>query len=77
MVYFRTENPNLGKFWTALEWRMLVYLFNGHLEYFTAICYMYCVMKNLATFVGCYKKVSFFKKQPCSLFSSGEIKTLL
>jgi hypothetical protein len=25
MVYFRTENTNLGKFWRALGWKMLVY----------------------------------------------------
>jgi hypothetical protein len=25
MVYFQTENPNLGKFWRALEWKMLAY----------------------------------------------------
>jgi hypothetical protein len=23
MVYFHTKNPNLGKFWTALEWKRL------------------------------------------------------
>jgi hypothetical protein len=25
MVYFQTKNPNLGKFWRALEWIMWVY----------------------------------------------------
>jgi hypothetical protein len=25
MVCFQTKNPNLGKFWSALEWKMLVY----------------------------------------------------
>jgi hypothetical protein len=25
MVCFQTKNPNLGKFWRALEWKMLVY----------------------------------------------------
>jgi hypothetical protein len=25
MVYFQTKNPNLGKFWRALEWKILVY----------------------------------------------------
>jgi hypothetical protein len=25
MVSFQTENPNLGKFWRALERRMLIY----------------------------------------------------
>jgi hypothetical protein len=25
MVYFQTQNPNLGKFWRVLQWKMLVY----------------------------------------------------
>jgi hypothetical protein len=25
MVCFQTKNPNLGKFWTVLQWKMLVY----------------------------------------------------
>jgi hypothetical protein len=25
MVYFQTENPNLGKFWRALDWKLLLY----------------------------------------------------
>jgi hypothetical protein len=25
MVCFQTKNPNLGKFWKALEWKMLLY----------------------------------------------------
>jgi hypothetical protein len=25
MVCIQTKNPNLGKFWRALEWKMLVY----------------------------------------------------
>jgi hypothetical protein len=25
VVYFKTKNPNLYKFWRALEWKMLVY----------------------------------------------------
>jgi hypothetical protein len=33
MVYFPTKNPNLGKFWRALEWKMLVY--------FMTICNIY------------------------------------
>jgi hypothetical protein len=26
MVPFQTQNPNLGKFWRALDWKMLIYL---------------------------------------------------
>jgi hypothetical protein len=25
MICFQTKNPNWGKFWRALEWKMLVY----------------------------------------------------
>jgi hypothetical protein len=25
MVYFKTQNPNLGVFWRAVEWKMLVH----------------------------------------------------
>jgi hypothetical protein len=25
MVHFQTQNPNVGKFWRALKWKMLVY----------------------------------------------------
>jgi hypothetical protein len=52
MAYFQTKNPNVGKIWRALQWRMLAYfmpiwsilrpfgLFYGHLVYFTAIWYI-------------------------------------
>jgi hypothetical protein len=45
MVCFQTKNPNLGKFWRVLHWKMLVYFmdtwfilrsflkFYGHLVY--------------------------------------------
>jgi hypothetical protein len=36
MVYFQTKNSNVGKFWRDLELKMLVCIFYGHLEYFTA-----------------------------------------
>jgi hypothetical protein len=26
MVYFQTKNPNLGTFWRAPDWKMLMYL---------------------------------------------------
>jgi hypothetical protein len=29
MVYFKTKNPNLGIFWGALEWTMLIYIFTA------------------------------------------------
>jgi hypothetical protein len=36
---FKPKIPNLGKFWRALEWYMLVCIFYDHLEYFMAIWY--------------------------------------
>jgi hypothetical protein len=38
MVYFQTQTPNLSKFWRALGWKMFMYIFYGHLEYFADIC---------------------------------------
>jgi hypothetical protein len=35
MVYFQIKNPNLGQFWRALDWKVLI--FYGHLEYFANI----------------------------------------
>jgi hypothetical protein len=37
MVYFQTKNPNLGKFWRALEWKPLVYFYEN-MEYLMTIC---------------------------------------
>jgi hypothetical protein len=46
MVYFQTKNPNLGKFWRELQWKMLVFLWTfgllyGHLVYFMDIWYIF------------------------------------
>jgi hypothetical protein len=53
MVSFQTKNPNLGKFWKALDWKMLIYLmaiwnilqtfgiFYGHLVHFVFIWYIF------------------------------------
>jgi hypothetical protein len=35
---FKPKNPNLGKFWRALQRLENVDLFYAHLEYFTDIC---------------------------------------
>jgi hypothetical protein len=36
MVCFQTKNPNLGKFWRVLQWKMLVYFVDtwSILQYF-------------------------------------------
>jgi hypothetical protein len=63
MVCFQTKNPNFGKFWRVLQWKILVYfmtiwsileIFNGHFVYYVVIWYIFpglvfCTMKNLAT----------------------------
>jgi hypothetical protein len=59
MVCFQTKNPNLGKFWRALDWKKLIYFlaiwdilwrfgkFYDHLVHFVFIWYIYsgfCIM---------------------------------
>jgi hypothetical protein len=53
MVCFQTKNPNLGKFWSPLGWKMLIYFmaiwnilmrfgkFYGHLVHFVFIWYIF------------------------------------
>jgi hypothetical protein len=41
MVYFQTQNHDLGKFGWVLEWNMLLYVLFGHC---TAIYYIYCYL---------------------------------
>jgi hypothetical protein len=69
MVYFKTENPNLGKFWMALDGKMLYFrvmwnilltfgIFYDHLVYFVFIGFIFpvlisCTEKNLATLAEC------------------------
>jgi hypothetical protein len=52
MVYFQTKNPNLGRFWRALYWKMTIYfmaiwniswtfgIFYDHLVHFVFIWYI-------------------------------------
>jgi hypothetical protein len=52
MVCLQTKNPNLGKFWRALQWKILAYfvtiwsilrplqIFYGHMVYFVVIWYI-------------------------------------
>jgi hypothetical protein len=62
MVYFQTKNPNLGKFCSALDWKMLIYfmaiwnilwtfgIFYGHLGYFMTIWYILSSFGNFFRF---------------------------
>jgi hypothetical protein len=54
MGCFRTKNTNLGKFWRALDVKMLIYfwpfgIFYGHLEYFMDI---WNILWTFGTFYG-------------------------
>jgi hypothetical protein len=52
MVCFQTKNPNLGKFWRALEWKMQVYfvvIWNILRAFGNLWPFGNCVMNNLAT----------------------------
>jgi hypothetical protein len=40
MAYFQTKNPNLGKFWKVLQWKMLVFL----LPFFLLTTKLYILM---------------------------------
>jgi hypothetical protein len=62
MVSFQTKNPNLGKFWKAPDWKMLIYfmaiwnilptfgIFYNYLAYFVFIWHISPVL------VSCTKK---------------------
>jgi hypothetical protein len=53
MASFQTKNPNLGKFWRALDWKLLIYfmaiwnilqtfgIFYNHLAHFVLIWYIF------------------------------------
>jgi hypothetical protein len=55
MVRFQTKNPVLGKFWSALDWKMLIHFVTnwnilprfgecyGHLVHFVSIWYIFHV----------------------------------
>jgi hypothetical protein len=49
MEFFRTKNPNLGKFWMVLQWMMLAC--------FSPFSLFYC---HLAYFVGTWEILWFF-----------------
>jgi hypothetical protein len=85
MAYFQTKNPDSGKFWRLLKWKMLVYYmavwsilrlfgtFCGHSVYFIIIWYILvcCTKKNLAT-LGPSCTVSTEKLFAEDFFSSGD-----
>jgi hypothetical protein len=55
MAYFQTKNPNLGKFWSVLQWKTLEYLRANFADFMVIgiffpilVC---CTKINLATLV--------------------------
>jgi hypothetical protein len=58
MVYFQTKNTNLGKFWRAFDWKILIYfmaiwyillifgIFYDHLVLFVSIWYIFAVLAS-------------------------------
>jgi hypothetical protein len=57
MVYFQTQNHNLGKFWRFLQWKILVYFMAiwsisrpfGIMVYFLVILYIFSVLVYCST----------------------------
>jgi hypothetical protein len=70
MVSFQTKNPNLGKFWRALDWKMLIYftaiwnilqifgIFYDHLAHFFRFWY-HAPRKHSSVEVDPEAKISF------------------
>jgi hypothetical protein len=90
MVWFQTKNPNLGKFWKVLQWKMLVhwtvscYIFctfgivRGDLVYFFSFL-VFCTKKNLATLLPpILRVICFFPEKESELQTKkrAEIKTV-
>jgi hypothetical protein len=52
MIYFQTKNPDLGKFWRALKWKMEYFMAIGKLVTIWYIFPSFGILyqeKNLAT----------------------------
>jgi hypothetical protein len=43
MVYLKTKNSNLGKFWRALKWNILVYFMAIWNTYIKVVWYVYFI----------------------------------
>jgi hypothetical protein len=54
MVYLQTKNPDLGKFWRVLQWKMMVYFMANwsilrQIGIFMAI---WCILQRIGIFYG-------------------------
>jgi hypothetical protein len=68
---FQTKNPNLGKFWRALDWKMLIYvkaIWNtfGHLGHFMSFWYILCPFGTFFLVWYCAPRKIW---QPCAVWS--------
>jgi hypothetical protein len=59
MVCFQAKNPNLGKFWRALNRMENAGKFYGHLEYLTVI---WCIFGHMYLLKCCGHLVLFFTR---------------
>jgi hypothetical protein len=52
MAYFQTKITNLGKFWRALQWKMLAYfmVISSILQPFGIFCWSYGILVYIFTF---------------------------
>jgi hypothetical protein len=68
---FQTENPNFGKFWRDLRWKMLLIfwpngIFSGHCVYF--LPFWYVLPQNLATLLISIQVYALFFAFPGKFF---------
>jgi hypothetical protein len=54
MVCFKTKNPNLGKFWRVLQWKMLVFFMDT-----------WSILRSLVIFYGSWNIGIFFPVLVC------------
>jgi hypothetical protein len=78
MVCFQTKNPNLGKFWRIVDWKMLKYfmaIWNIFWTFgiFMTIWYILCSLGTLfLALVYCTKKIwqPCFQPSPCQSYTT-------
>jgi hypothetical protein len=75
-AYFQTRNPDLGKFWRLLQWKMWIYVINGHLDYFKAIWYiLWTLVYFMVIWYIFLALVNCTKKNLATLVCAQEFKT--
>jgi hypothetical protein len=73
MVYFQTKNPNLGKFWSAVDWKTLKYLMAIWIIFLTLVIF-YDHLVHFLPFLGGVRCRAFIflqlAQQQCKLGTS-------